>query len=99
MDSDYITNREFSPFPDREAVERADKNVQLQVEQNFDLLSEIVAHFDTVLETYRSNRTNPIELTLRPKEHAIHTRANIQTARFIEAERGFIQDLIDQYKR
>lgn len=46
MDSDYITNREFSPFPDREAVERADKNVQLQVEQNFDLLSEIIDHFD-----------------------------------------------------
>ena len=96
MDSDFVPNKEFSPFPGKQA-DRAEEALKNQVQISSELLREMVEHYNTAIEFYRSNKTTPLELTLFPKRHAIKTAANIQTAQFLEEERGYLLMLLDKY--
>lgn len=96
MDSDY-TPKEFSPFPNKELVDAERDEIRRQVRDSIDLLGEIVRHYDEALDAIRTKQTTPLELTLFPKRHAIHSRAEKRVQTFIENERAYIQALIDDY--
>lgn len=99
MDSDFVPDRGFSPFPDKTEEKTVEGLMRAEIAQKYDVLVEILEHFDQSIDHYQRTNTSQLDLTLRPKHHAIATRANIQTAKFLEAERGYIKGLIDAFKR
>lgn len=96
MDSDY-TPKEFSPFPSKTIAEAERSEIQKQVRENIDLLNDLVAHWDEMIDAITSKKTTPLEITLFPKRHAIHSRAEKRLLSAIENERTYVKGLIEDH--
>ena len=99
MEDDDVTNGSyFVPQEPKDQV-IARKKEQAMALESIELLKDIVERLDERIAFYRSTEAIPDNLKTRPEEFMHLYSTYDLTAKTLESERSFIQDIIDTHKK